>query len=129
MALLWELDNAVWVDNFSKNHINVVVNGGSTDAWRFTGFYRELDTNFKDEAWGMLCMLRAKPHLPWCCMGDFNKILKTEEKRGGRIRPKCSNASFQGHTRFLWFFGSWLYGSGVHLVGTKTRVCDLGTSR
>ena len=31
----------------------------------------------------MLCMLHSKPHLPWLCMGDFNEILFSEEKRGG----------------------------------------------
>ena len=50
LVLLWKLDNAVWVDSFSKNHIDAVVNGGSTEAWRFTNFYGELDTNNRDEA-------------------------------------------------------------------------------
>ena len=30
-------------------------------------------------------MLNSKPHLPWLCMGDFNEILFTDEKRGGRV--------------------------------------------
>ena len=43
----------------------------------------------------MLRMLRSKPHLPWCCMGDFNEILQTEEKRGGRIRAHDQMQAFR----------------------------------
>ena len=52
----------------------------------FTGFYGELDVSNREEAWSILCLLQTKPHLPWYCMGDFNKLLHTEEKRGGRLR-------------------------------------------
>ena len=83
MALLLKSEVAVWVNSFSKNHINAVVNGGSMDAWRFTGFYGELEVSNREEAWSMLRMLKSKPHLPWCCMGGFNELLLMEEKRGG----------------------------------------------
>ena len=43
----------------------------------------------------MLRMLRSKPHLPWCYMGDFNEILQSEEKRGGRIRPHVQMQAFR----------------------------------
>ena len=33
LALLWTSEGAVWVDSFSKNHIDAVVNGGTMDAW------------------------------------------------------------------------------------------------
>jgi len=70
----------VWVDSFSRFHIDVVVNEGTIEARRFTGFYGEPDTNEREKAWNMLRMLNLKPHLPWVCMGDFNKILLIEEK-------------------------------------------------
>lgn len=44
----------MWADNFSKFHIDAMVNGGIIDAWRFTGFYDKLDTNERMEAWNML---------------------------------------------------------------------------
>ena len=94
MALLWKSEVTVWVDSFSKFHIDAVVNGMTAEAWRFTGFYGEPNTNYKEEAWSMLQMLRSKPHLPWCCMGDFNEILQTEEKRGGRIRAHDQMQAF-----------------------------------
>ena len=80
MALLWKQGLSVWVDSFSKFHIDALANGGTNDVWRFIGFYGELDTNARDEAWNMLCMLNSKPHLPCVCMGDFNEIHFIEEK-------------------------------------------------
>ena len=71
LALLWKSDISVWLDSFLKYHIDAVVNGGSTKAWRFAGFYGELDTNKREEAWCMLRMLHAKLHLSWCCIGDI----------------------------------------------------------
>lgn len=43
----------------------------------------------------MLRMLNSKPHLPRVCMGDFNEILLSEEKRGGRVRPHCQMQAFR----------------------------------
>ena len=80
LALLWQNGVSVWVDSFSKFHIDAFINGGTNEVRRFTGSYGELDSNARDEAWNMLCMLNSKPHLPWLCMGDFNKILFTDEK-------------------------------------------------
>ena len=71
LALLWKSDISMWVDSFSKYHIDVVVNDGSTEVWCFTGFYDELDMNEREEAWCMLYILHEKLHLPWCCMGDI----------------------------------------------------------
>ena len=87
LSLLWKSDNSVWVDNFSRFHIDAVVNGGTLAAWCFIGFYGEPNTNEREDSWSMLCMLQAKPHLPWCCMSDFNELLHTDEKNGGRICP------------------------------------------
>ena len=77
------------MDSFSRFHIDAVVGGGSQEAWRFTGFYGEPDTNDRMEAWNMLRMLHSKAHLLWLCMGDFSEILFSEEKRGGRVQPHC----------------------------------------
>ena len=107
MALLWKSEGAVCVDSFSKNHINAVVSGGIVDAWSmlrmFTGFYSELEVSNREEAWSMLYMLKSKPHLPWCCMGDFNELLHMEEKRGGRLRPHAQMQAFQDILDFCGF--------------------------
>ena len=82
LSLLWKSDNSVWVDNFSRFHIDAVVNGGTLAASCFIGFYGEPNTNEREDSWSML---QDKPYLPWCCMGDFNELLHTDEKNGGRI--------------------------------------------
>ena len=42
--------------------------------------------NIRSEGWNMLRMLSSKPKLPWCCFGDFNKLLQVEDKKGGAPR-------------------------------------------
>ena len=86
LALLWKANIKVWVDSFSKYHIDFVIEGGSENAWRLTGFYREPDTYRQSEGWSMLRMLGSKPKLPWCCLRDFNELLEVQEKKGGAPR-------------------------------------------
>ena len=80
LAMLWKSEIVVWVDSFSNYHIDVIVNGDMEDAWRLTGFYGEPATNRRSEGWNMLQMLSSKSKLPWCCFGDFNKLLRVEDK-------------------------------------------------
>ena len=39
LALLWQKGVLVWVDSFSKFHIDALINGGTNEVWRFTSFY------------------------------------------------------------------------------------------
>ncbi|XP_065631679.1 uncharacterized protein LOC136068452 [Quercus suber] len=86
LALLWKAGVNVWVDSFSKYHIDSVIHGGSIQAWRLTGFYGEPGTSLRSEGWNMLRMLSSKPLLPWCCFGDFNELVEVHDKRGGPPR-------------------------------------------
>ena len=95
LALLWKASENVWLDSFSKYHIDVIVHGGSEDAWRLTRFYGEPDTSKRSEGWAMLRMLSSKPKMPWCCFGDFNELLQIQDKQGGVPRAHSLKQAFR----------------------------------
>ena len=39
LALLWPSNMSVDIHFYSDNHIDVIIDHGVDDAWRFTGFY------------------------------------------------------------------------------------------
>lgn len=100
LAMMWRSDISIWVDSFSKYHIDVIVNGSSEEAWRLTGFYGELETSRRGEGWSMLRMPSSKPRLLWCCVGDFNELLQVGEKKEGAPLSQ-PDASFSGDYGFL----------------------------
>lgn len=54
--------------------------------WRFTGVYGESQHDLKHRTWQHLAALRVDPVVPWMCVGDFNEILFSHEREGGRLR-------------------------------------------
>ena len=95
MAIFWKEGCNLSLDTYSPNHIDVIINKGSKDEWRFTGFYGEPDTRNRNESWEKLRRLKNKFTLPWLCAGDFNEILKADEKLGGRLRPNRQMEAFR----------------------------------
>ena len=53
------------------------------NEWRFIGFYGELETSRRWEAWDQLRHLNSNSRVLWICMGDFNEITKQDENFGG----------------------------------------------
>ena len=51
----------------------------------------------KAETWRLMRHLHARGTLPWLCLGDFNEILYSDEKRGGNPRQVTPMVAFQ-HT-------------------------------
>ena len=47
--------------------------------------------------------------LPWFCVGDFNEIVKSEEKMGGASRPERQMVAFKEALDFCGFcdLGLW----------------------
>ena len=95
MAVFWKKDVDFSVDTYSPNHIDVIVNKGKEDEWRFTSFYGEPEAVNHQVAWATLRRLKAKYSIPWCCVGDFNEITRAHEKLGGRQRPKRQMQEFR----------------------------------
>ncbi|XP_050259980.1 uncharacterized protein LOC126705069 [Quercus robur] len=59
---------------------------GEESEWRLTGFYGEPETANRIEAWNKLRCLNSYPICPWLCLGDFNEIVRQDEKVGGALR-------------------------------------------
>lgn len=49
-----ELIVIFFMDTYSLNHINAIVNKRKDDEWRFTSFYGEPGTNIRHESWAKL---------------------------------------------------------------------------
>jgi hypothetical protein len=77
----------VVIQNYSQFHIDAHINTVTTTAWRFTGFYGDLEHGHQRESWAPLKHLGRLDNKPWLCMWDFNEILALHEKAGGKARP------------------------------------------
>ena len=95
LALLWKNTVQITVDSSSLNYIDVIVNKGKDDSWRFTGMYGMPETRRKHKTWELLRTLDRKFSLPWLVAGDFNEILLSHEKFGGALRSEAAMRDFR----------------------------------
>ena len=87
MTLMWDEDINLDIQNYSQCHINGMVKMRmSREQWKFTGFYGHPDPSKRHEAWTFLKYIATLSLLPWVCLRDFNEILTSTEKWGGRER-------------------------------------------
>lgn len=87
LALLWKKSVQVNLASFSENHIGataVVEEGG--DPVRITSIYGEPKDHRQHITWSLLRSLCSDNQQPWFVGGDFNEILNSSEKEGGRVR-------------------------------------------
>ena len=75
LALLWQKDVALYVINFTENHILVKVVEKDGFSWYLTCFYRWPDSSQKFKSWALLSHLSLFVDGPWLCIGDFDAIL------------------------------------------------------
>ena len=87
LALFWKKNFDLHIEPSSLNYINALINKEKENVWRFTGFYGAPETHLRTESWDLLRSLHKKFAVPWICSGDFNELLKSHEKLGGRLRP------------------------------------------
>ena len=95
LALYWKSEIVVDVQTFSNLHIDVIINQGADDTWRFTGFYGDPNTTSQKNSWVLLRALSHCSSLSWVCMGDFNEILFADEKQGWLDRPERQMQGFR----------------------------------
>ena len=56
------------------------------EVWRLIGFYGLPDTSKREETWSILESFGIHNQHPWLCIGDFNEITNSNEKKGGNPR-------------------------------------------
>ncbi|GMI71705.1 hypothetical protein HRI_000839800 [Hibiscus trionum] len=75
----------VTLRSFSTHHIDIMVSRDTEGhCWRFTGFYGAPEEHLRKNSWNLLRSLDNCPNVPWVVIGDFNEILLSTEKMGGR---------------------------------------------
>jgi hypothetical protein len=95
LALFWKQDLDLQIASYSYSHIDTIVGATSSAPWRFTGFYGAPDTHKREESWNLLRFLNGQYDLPWCCGGDFNEIVRIEEKQGRISKPDSQMQPFR----------------------------------
>ncbi|KAH9769811.1 reverse transcriptase domain-containing protein [Citrus sinensis] len=95
LALLWKSEIVVDIKSFSQHHIDAVVHSENGSLWRCTGIYGHSETDQKRHTWTLLRRLVGLLSLPWLCFGDFNEILKLDEKTGKNYRSVASINEFR----------------------------------
>ena len=103
LALFWSRDINLHVLDATPTYIDAVVNPGVDDAWWFTGFYGNPVTANREHSWALLKHLSLKMDLPWICTGDFNEIVRAEEKQGGAMRREKQMIDFRETLDFCRF--------------------------
>ncbi|KAJ1255254.1 hypothetical protein BS78_K272300 [Paspalum vaginatum] len=95
VAIFWRNGVRLQLESMSKYHIGMGVEEEIGSGWRFTGFYGEPRTDYRDRSWEILRNLKTTLVKPWLCAGDFNEILVNEEKVGGAPRSQGAMEKFR----------------------------------
>ncbi|KAL5779912.1 hypothetical protein ACOSQ2_010649 [Xanthoceras sorbifolium] len=95
LLLLWRDKIDITIHSYSKGHIDSTVVDEEGTSWRFTGFYGEPNQNLRLHSWELLRRLKSLSGLPWLVGGDFNEILRDEEKSGGKGRSSRLMSQFK----------------------------------
>ena len=85
LMLLWKKEVRIVEQGVSENYIDVLVQGEV--EWHLTGVYGEPRWDHKDKTWMAMRGLKGMMEKPWLALGDFNEILFSHEKEGGRAPP------------------------------------------
>ncbi|KAK1366647.1 Endonuclease/exonuclease/phosphatase family protein [Heracleum sosnowskyi] len=87
LALFWKHTNMVEIKSYSQNHIDTEINLENIAKWRLTCFHGCPERTRRRESWNLLRNLANQSPLPWAVMGDFNDMLRANEKRGKHLHP------------------------------------------
>ncbi|XP_052485248.1 uncharacterized protein LOC128040512 [Gossypium raimondii] len=95
ICLAWKEAVQVELKTFSTNHIDVLIEEGTNKEWRFTGFYGSPYSQNKNTSLDLLRSLGQEQEHHWLVSGDFNEIVYSFEKMGGRPREEKRTEVFR----------------------------------
>ncbi|GLU10723.1 hypothetical protein SLE2022_275090 [Rubroshorea leprosula] len=94
LVMLWTSEVSLSLLSYSTNHIDMEVEGMGGCKWRLTGYYGCPERHRRRRSWALLRELASRSLLPWLICGDFNDILRQDEKVGGDAQPEWLLAGF-----------------------------------
>lgn len=95
LALLWRNDWEARLLFCSLGHIDARVITSDNIICRVTGFYGNPRHDVRDQSWELLRRLGSVSNEPWLVCGDFNEILRDNEKKGKNVRPFRMMSAFR----------------------------------
>ncbi|XVF69945.1 hypothetical protein PTKIN_Ptkin11bG0121700 [Pterospermum kingtungense] len=93
--MMWKENVDMKIQGFSKHHIDAEITEQNGRQWRLTGIYDEPNMNLRSHTWSLLRTVARDNSLPWLCLGDFNELIWSSEKEGGRMRPEWQMKAFR----------------------------------
>ena len=84
LAMLWKNEVDLHIQTYTQNHIDALIMLNQNSPWRIMGFYGKPEEQLRHETWLLLKHLKSRSSAPWLCIGDYNEILASREKEGGR---------------------------------------------
>ncbi|XP_073019426.1 uncharacterized protein [Primulina eburnea] len=88
IGVLWRKYVDFTIVNYSRNHVDLIASDEEHGEWRCTGYYAFPERHRRRESWNFIRSLAAQSSLPWLCIGDYNDMLSTEDKRGRVTHPQ-----------------------------------------
>ncbi|GMJ13760.1 hypothetical protein HRI_005045200 [Hibiscus trionum] len=96
LCLAWRGNCQVSLRSYSDRHIDFMLSDdGEGRSWRYTGFYGAPEEQNHMDSWNLLRQLNDCPHIPRLVIGDFNELLFSFEKMGGRVRSQRQMSNFR----------------------------------
>jgi hypothetical protein len=86
LALLWDSTVTVNIESYSDHHIHAEVIQSDGITWRLTCFYGHSERALQHRSWSLLRQLWPTSDTPWLVIGDFNEIMRIDEKMGHEDR-------------------------------------------
>ncbi|GMI92190.1 hypothetical protein HRI_002888300 [Hibiscus trionum] len=96
LCLAWKSGCKISLRSYSDCHIDFMfTDDGEGRSWRCTGFYGAPEERYRRDSWNLLRQLNDCLNIPWLVIGDFNELIFSFEKMGGRVRSQRQMSDFQ----------------------------------